>query len=274
MKKLLFSFVMMLALVIVAGTTMAQTKLTPYQGGKYTYNVPIGITTVGVASVTFSNTGMTISNPSVDLAAIPAATTSITFDVNYGLNVPVGTQTIYLTLTAGGCSNNIHLDVTVSAKPTLVLAINSISTSICQKINSSPSNNIAASDNQTTTFDLTVTPTIVASGTTTYDFLIDLTPNYDLFGTTVTIQRTAGDGTPSPVPAGSAQIAIIGATNAQTFTVSFSTTTGKDAKTFTGSLSNAKLKVTDAGGNTYDGTYSPQTFAVEVKAMPAIGAFN
>ena len=39
MKKLLFSFVMMIALVIVAGNAMAQTSVAPYIGETYSYTI-------------------------------------------------------------------------------------------------------------------------------------------------------------------------------------------------------------------------------------------
>ena len=62
MKKLLFSLVMMFALVIVAGTAMAQTNSTPIPGGTYNYTIS-GITSVAGAtvSITYSGSGASFS---------------------------------------------------------------------------------------------------------------------------------------------------------------------------------------------------------------------
>jgi uncharacterized alpha/beta hydrolase family protein len=55
MKKQLFSLVMMLALVIVAGSAMGQTKSTPYPGGTYNYTVSdIKAFSGGTVTITYS----------------------------------------------------------------------------------------------------------------------------------------------------------------------------------------------------------------------------
>ena len=61
MKKQFLSFVMMLALVIVAGSAMAQTAVTPYIGLPYHYNLG-GITVLNpsTAVVTYSDSHVTL----------------------------------------------------------------------------------------------------------------------------------------------------------------------------------------------------------------------
>lgn len=280
MKKLFFSIVMILALVIVAGTAMAQGKLTPYPGGKYTYTINgLSVKSDGSATITTSNAGMVVSNykdqsnATIALSAILTTTTAITFDVTYDADMIAGTQSITFELTDGGnCKNNIHLDVVVQAKPALALAIVG-SADICQNLKASPANNVDASvgaANNTFTYTITPTLTNISSGYT-YDFKFVLAP-YALGATTFVVTHTGGNGTFGGDNA--AGYTITSATTAsQEFTVTFATTTGQAATTYTGTVSLAKLNVT-ASNAIYNGTPTTVSDDVIVKTTPSIGAFE
>jgi hypothetical protein len=280
MKKQFFSFVMMLALVIVAGTAMAQLKTTPYPGGKYTYTINgLSVKSTGSATITPSNAGMVVSNikdqasAPILLNAILTTTTALTFDITYDPSMIAGPQKITFELTdGGGCKNNIYLNVTVQAKPALALAIVG-SADICQNLNATPANNVDASVGAANnTFTYTVTPTLtnIAAGYT-YDFKLVLSP-YVLGATTFAVTHTTGDGTLAGTNA--TGYTITGATSAShVFTVTFATTPGQVATTYTGTISLANLNVS-ASGATYVGTITTASDVVIVKSTPTIGTFN
>lgn len=274
MKKIVFTLITVFALALLAGNTKAQTSQTPYQGGTYSYTVNgIVVANASTATVTYSGDDVTLPSP----IAVATTANSITFDVVYGAAATSGTLTVTIKDLTSECSNLINLSITVTNAPTLELAVTSVA-DFCQNLNGSPNNNepadIGAAAN---TFLFTVTPTISAGAVDAgakYAFDFDLNDYVIGASTAITIVRTSGDGTATPSTAGSGQIAITGATNTQTFTVSFATTTGVASETITGTVSGAVLTSGGSGSTTYTGTYSPASKDVVVKAMPAIGSFT
>jgi len=276
MKKLFFSFVMLVTLVIVAGSAKAQTKFTPYPGGTYSYKINgISVTHASTATITVPS-GLTVSNvsPGVGNNDVVVGTTEITFDVTYAAAPLTGTKRILVQLKdeTSGCTNSIYYDVVMAIPPTLSLAISGVA-DFCQALNSTPANNQDASVGApANTFIFTVTPTIVAAGSPTYDFNINLA-DYG-FGSS-TIIHTSGTGTPTPATAiSTGSIAVTGATGIQTFTVTFTTTEGPGAD-ITGQINGAKLHMEAInGGQAYDGTITTSSDIVTVKALPTIGGFE
>lgn len=279
MKKLFFSIVMMLALVIVAGSAMAQTNTTPYPGGKYSYTISgLKVNTTGTATITPSSNLMVVSNPSVSLVAILPTTTLLTFDVTYDPSMAVGTQSITFELTDGaGCKNNIRMDVIIAAKPTMAVSITSSQTSICQNLNLTPADRIAASvAASTNSFTFTVTPTL-ANVTTSYTYTYKLVlPDATTTGLTAyAIAASGNHGVYDPatgIVTGTGTAASDA--TADVYKITFTTTTGLPPVNVTGTLSIPSLVVT-SGGATYIGTITAPDFkTVEVKTMPSIGSFN
>jgi hypothetical protein len=283
MKKQILSFVMMLTLVVVAGKTFGAIgdKFNPFPGGTYSYTLPYTLVNNGEVTLTLS-TGMTIGTTTPSgltsggaAVSLASGTDNIVLPITYDA-AATGLKTITIVIkdNTSGCSNNIHLDVTMASIPTLALAVNGSVTDLCQNLNSSPASNVDATVGAAAnTFTFTVTPTVNIASGYTYDFLFDL-DSYVLGATDVTIQRTTGDGTATPSGAVGSQIAITGATSAsQVFTVTFATTSGQPNTTYTGTASVAKLNVV-LGGQTYNGTPATPNASVTVKAMPTIGTFN
>lgn len=76
MKKQFFTFLMMIALVIVAGSAMAaNTKYTPFIGSKFTYQVS---STTNLDQVNFYVTLDNVSNPTASTQAVAIASAQIT----------------------------------------------------------------------------------------------------------------------------------------------------------------------------------------------------
>lgn len=274
MKKQLYSFVMMLALVIVAGTAMAQgTGIAPYQGQTYTYTLN-GITVINASTAAISYSGAG-GVPSVASIAIAAATTggTISFDVAYNSSAAAGTLSVTITDDVTGCPNFINLSIVPVAPPTLSLVVaRTTAAEICQVTNGSPANNTAASVPTGTaplinTVTFTVTPTM-SSGGASYAF--DFKLNDYLYGGTAISMVHSGTGT----AIGTTDISVSGATGVQTFTVTFVTTAGKANETITGTASNAVLTALGTGTGTYTGTIDPTNASAVVKSIPAIGVFT
>lgn len=125
MKKQFFTFLMMIALVIVAGKAMAQTnsKLTPAQGSKWTYTLG-GMSSNNLDAVTFnvneSNTDFTAvigtsSDVTIENASTAIASGSASVDVTW--NVSSGTYYLWVKVqdNAGvgptNCSNYRFLEI-------------------------------------------------------------------------------------------------------------------------------------------------------------------
>lgn len=264
---------MMIALVIVAGTAMAQLNNTPYQGGTYTYKLN-GITVVNASTATVSYDGTGASLPTPIAIAIGANQT-ITFQVTYSQAATSGTLKVNIVDNTSTCNNFIELAITVKAKPTIDLAIVGSVDDLCQNLNNSPADNTDASvGSAANTFTFTVTPTIVnepAAGTYTYDYTLAL-PDLATIGlTNYSITRTSGTGTWTESTG-----EVVGATTTadQVFTISFNTTTGITAKTITGTLSAVSLTENSGNGNYVETVTTNNEDNVIVKTTPKIGTFT
>ena len=275
MKKQLFTFVMMLALVIVGGSAMAQTKTTPYIGGTYSYTLSgLKVISDGSATVSYSGAGVTL--PTTNPITVTAAMSFITFDLTYTDAATSGILTVTL-LDGAGCSNFIEWAITVKPKPALAISILASEDQYCQNKKISPlSDNMAASSGATTnSFTFTVSPT-VTNVTSAYSYAYNIAlPNLATTGlTSYAITHTSGDGAWTEATG-----AVLGTGTgtgnpiADTFTLTFTKTTGINPKTITGLLSAATLTV-NSGTKTYTGTTPTASDAVDVKTMPSIGSFN
>lgn len=165
--------------------------------------------------------------------------------------------------------------ITVTAKPTLALALTVGNANVCQTIAAvgSAVDNTAASTGQTTTFTYIVTPTatpvgIFTNATYSFNFKLD---SYTLGANSVTL--TVSDG--AIASDGSGGYNITGATSAVTITASVSTTTGVAAKIFEGSLQSGSLVTNSTvGGGSYVATLSGSPKTVTVGSTPTLGSFN
>lgn len=279
MKQRIFTLVMMLALILVAGSAMAQDKFAPYQGGTYTYNLPYTLINAGNVTLTLTGGQMTVGTTTPtgitsggSAVALAAGTGTVSIPITFDLAAS-GTKRIAFVVTdlTSTCSNNIYLDVTVQTAPTLSLSI-AASSFTCQGKNATPANNTPASSGVTdNTFTYTITPNVSIGSGYTYDLDFDITP-YTSNLTAFSVTRTTGDGSLTGDYATGYSIA--GATSAtQVFTITFTTTTGIANEVYTGTIANAELNVT-AGGNTYTGTISDPDDVVTVRTMPTVGAIN
>lgn len=306
MKKQFFTFLMMIALVIVAGTAMAQTKKTPYRGGTYTYNLDgIVVNTNGKAQINYVGTAptgwtFTVSNGTDfnpytiggDISIEAGAARTLSFKIAYSSTATDGKIEVRVfNGTETSCSNFIELSITPQAQPTMTYAINTTVTApLCQNINASPlDDNVAASglnagnpDLTTATdnsFTFTVTP-VITSVTTAFDYTYKLTlPDAlttGLSGYTITPAAT-NNGTYNPttgVVSGSGVTATDA--TADVYTISFKTTTGQAPVNIDGVISDGSMTVT-SGGATYNATVTSggvDTKTVTVKTMPSIGTFD
>ena len=129
MKKQFFTFLMMIALVIVAGSAMAQTKTAPWKGMTYTYNVTglhtndgVTVTLTPQVSVTPTAGSIAIAGAAGDgvwytggggVIAPLAADGDVAFDVTWGSAAVAGTTyRLWITVSrAGDCSNYRFLEI-------------------------------------------------------------------------------------------------------------------------------------------------------------------
>lgn len=306
MKKQLFSLVMMLALVIVAGSAMAVNgdKITPYQGATHSYTLSAMVLTEnatatmflsstktltpglnnttnggnwGISSVS-TNSGSPTVSPANTSYSIPLTSneTSLTFSVTYGTSLNTGTYYLYVNVvnSAGSCNNYIMQTITVIAAPTLALDLTVGNATVCQKIAAvgSALDNIAASDGQVTTFTYIVTPTPgTIPANTSYNFNFNL-DNYTLGSNSIVLSVSDGS-----IAAGSGSTYnITGAVaTSVTITATVNTTTGVAAKTFAGSLNSGSLKADAAvGGASYTATITGTPKTVTIGSTPTIGTFS
>lgn len=297
MKQRIFTLVMLLALVIMAGSAFAQgTYDKPYPGSSYNYNVSGmqfasdgGNFTIAstMTNVTFSNV-MGVPGVYTLGTAVPVANGTLfalTFNVAYATNATDGTITVSATNITGNCTNIIFLTVDVQPLPTFAIAIAADKTDLCQTLDAAALSNVAQSVGQTTTVVFTVNPTITNVGTSsnddgTFTYTIDLRngiPALGSVGIPYAVAYTSGGHTCTPSV--SAPFTVTGnivdggdPTN-DVFTVSFATTTGTTGPTtIPGNITVASMTLTNGGGNYADADGSTQ--AVIVKSMPSIGTFN
>jgi hypothetical protein len=270
MKKQLFSFVMMLALVIVAGTAMAANETSVLPGGTYTYTLK-GVSSVNAATavVTYTGTNATITEL-LSSYTIAAATVNgtVTFKVLYGSQVlPSTSGDIVVTITDGtsSCSNSIKLGITVTPAPTIDLVMTATQDQYCQTTLTT-TNNTAASSNSANTLTYTITKAVTSAPTTyTWGYTISL-PNDGL--SSFVVKRNGvvtAPGAFTGIASGATEV----------WTVEFVTTTNLAAKSITATLTAGKLTDTTSAAGVYDETVTTNNSdVVTVKSMPAIGTFN
>ena len=189
MKKLLFSFVMMIALVIVTGTAMAQTSVTPYLGGTYSYTVSgldqvstarfVEVYITDAANAKQALTGYTANAPTTGLSLAAGtllysgALTGSPTPATIGFNIDFATSgltagttyrlwvKIYNGTSAAGTCYNARFITIVPAVNNFNLVAAVTNASICQTItpDGSLAVNTTASAAQSTVFTYTVTKT-------------------------------------------------------------------------------------------------------------------
>lgn len=281
MKQKIFTLLMMLALMVVAGSAMAQNKFAPFPGRTYTYNSTIALNSIGTVSVSLG-TGMSLGTTSPsNFNAVPAATTALSFEIEYDETCPEGEQTIVVSIAgADGCTNQISFVVDVQALPTISLAVVASKETICPAVTPTASltpGTSAASAALDNSFTYIVTPTITPTSGYTYDFGFNIAPATSPLGSFTVTHTTTGteSGTVSVAGNYASGWTITGSTaTTHVFTVHFNTTEGVANTTYTGTAGIATLHITDAGaGGNYVSTTTPSD-AVVINEMPSIGAFN
>lgn len=277
MKQKIFTLIMMLALVIVAGSAFGQTKFSPYAGGTYTYSIPIDLANDGTGTLTPSdavNMGVTVNAP-VLWPAVAQTVTQIDFTVIY-TDAASGLQTITFVLTDGtsGCSNTIIAEIDIQPLPAINLTIAASIANTCQGRNATPADNVAETVGGTNSFTFTVTPDIT-NPPTAYGYTYDIVLN-DLTGT-LTAYDVAYTGAGAYVGTEAGGTVTCDEGDAETtgvFTVTWTTTTGIATQNVEATISGGVLTAT-SGGGTYDATYvGGDTDDVDINAVPGISPIN
>lgn len=280
MKKIVFTLMTLLALIVVAGSANAQGKFAPNPGGTYHYSLPIVIANQSDAVLTA--TGLTtgtsvITNITPSLTNIATSVTLIEFDVTYS-NDATGTCKIEFSITdeVSGCTNSIYLDVPMSPVPTYTLTLaKDVSTfDACQKRTGAGDNTADAlgDGSEDNTFTFSVTPAVNGvTGNFTYSYTIDLPSNLVLL--------SFNNGSASVPAYSGGVVTYTGVSNVVTdvFTVSFKTTTGVATQTLAAlvSIGAASTMTPIDGGGTYEATNGGTlSQSVTVNAVPTIGQFQ
>jgi hypothetical protein len=278
MKQRIFTLIMMLALVIVAGKAFAQNGQNPIAGQKYTYTLGgLAVAVEGTAEIAFTGTtgGEVVDNENLDGSfptyTLPVGTASFKFDVLYDAAETAGDKNIRVTITngGGGCTNFIDLKVTVII-PTIALQITNATDITCQALKDPTTDNTAASIGAApNTMVFTITPTTVPASLTGYKYNFNIDLDDWTFGLTdLTTSVTTSNGT---IAAGTSGFDITGtATGVTTVTVTFATTTGTAEQDFTATIASPVLIIgtktytigcsitdPDAGANVSTITYTP-----------------
>jgi chitinase len=295
MKQRIFTIVMMLALVVMAGNAFATNEKTVVAGGSYNYSLTgVKVNTVSGSSLTisYSGTGATISavthggTSMSNGGALPTSTSgTVTFSVLYDL-VTYSNGNIIVTVLDGGshgCTNSIRLAITITAVPTVDLAITDVADG-CQNTGAAGDGTDAVSASTGNTFgyattitmaniptDYSGTATITISGAASTSLTaikinglaaavtgFTYTPATDLTGTLTWDENAV----------------FTGGVASMTFNVTFTTTEGLGDVALI--ITASSVSVTEnGGGHTYNETgagVNSQT--TSVYAMPSIGAWN
>jgi hypothetical protein len=285
MKQKIFTLIMMLALVIVAGSAFGQTKFAPFKGGTYSYAIPIELANAGsftLAASTPANAPITNVVPAI--GAIPQTTTSVTFDIAYPTGAATGDDTITFVLTdvVSGCTNTIYAIVDIQAPPTYTLTIakNVGGYSECQARNGVSDRSASALGTdipaEANSFTFTVTPAFTGlPATYDFDYNIALTG-----GTGILNSFSNGSGSVTGYSGGVVSRDETNVGDDHDFVVTFNTTTGIATETMTATLTLAGSELTLPaiyGGGTYTATMASGGSieeSVDAKAVPTIGGFN
>jgi len=272
MKKLFFSFVMLVTLVIVAGSAFAANETNVLPGGTYTYTLK-GVSSVNKATAVVDYTGanetiaeignsFTINAGDVDK--------TVSFTIKYGSQTSLPTDgDIVVTITDGTstCANSIKLHITIEPIPTINLAMNATEDQYCQTTKNT-NDNTAASLNSANALTFTISKTVDhAPATYTWGYTITL-PNSTNPLNSFVVKRNGVEtapGTFTNIPSDQTDI----------WTVEFNTTTNLSAQSITATLSVVKLTDTTSAAGVYDETVTnDNSDVVSVKSMPAIGKFE
>ncbi|BBE17677.1 hypothetical protein AQPE_1834 [Aquipluma nitroreducens] len=298
MKKLFYSFLMLVTLVIVAGSAKGQVNSTVIQGGTYTYTLKgIVVNTAGTATIDFDGDAAEVIAVTAGFSGTDktnliakAGSYDATFTVHYSTSATVGaTGNLIVTIKDGssnGCTNTIKLNVTVLAAPTINLAIAADKgPQYCQTI-ANTTDNTAASKDQNNTIKFTVTPTfenINVSGTSfLWSYTLKLPNPSGLLGTTAgafKVTKGGNDITSDVIATGGLQVVdLASSVTSEEFTVTFYTTSGIAAQNLEGTVSNVSVREDRTGGTTYNENTtingSDNSATVTVNALPSIGSFQ
>lgn len=297
---------MVLALVIVAGTAMAQTSVTPYRGAKYNYTIggiDAGSTTrlvkiyyttdaaPGTKIAAESATSITVSNvvctpsatPSITFATpdetfvLPIGTTSFSFDAAFGATVALAQSRIWVEIynDAAGteCHNTMYLNVTPVAN-TLDFRILASNATQCPTT-TTPTSQQTDAVNNTTEIVYTITR---IDGNNNYDWSFNLGMAPGTFGPateTVTVAYSVGAGSIVSGSGFGAEIKIRG-TNTVTATITVANNPGVADQDFVGTLSSMTQYVnqTTVVNSNSDLTTANNTATTTLKEIPSIGTFS
>jgi hypothetical protein len=294
MKQKIFTLVMMLALVIMAGSAFGQAT-NVVQGGKYSYtlsNVKIAAQP-GTVAINYTGSGETIDNVEHNSVAYTltagsfsltsTANGSLTFDVTYADDSDGDIEVTVTDGGTGGCFNKIILTITVQPAPIVDATIAGVA-AFCQDkgaatTNSSEADNAGSLSNS---FNYTVTVSITnppADYDGTLSIALSGTGATNLAGISIVgISGAAPTGVSylagvltwdesTPLTSGSFEVPL---------EVTFTTTEGFADQTITATLSS--VSVTENSGNeNYPEAVPAQANNdddVTVYAMPSIGSFN
>jgi hypothetical protein len=281
MKQKIFTLVLMLALVVMAGKSFAAPTQHVTAGGTYSYSVNgIVVTTAGTGTISYDNGG-TVSNVTGFTGAgptyvVPTGGITVGFKVHYSQSATSGTITVTVTDgAASGCSNHITLAITVDPKPSFDYTIaSSQSTPYCSTT-STTTDNTAGSYHSNNTITYTVSRNSVTNapfGGYTWGFTIDI-PNTTAALGNYKVMYGSTDIT-SSMGTGYAVTSLASTVTSVDFVVTFYTTTGNAAQTLTGTESAGYVTDSGAGGDTYDETTTPENYDVTIKSVPSIGSFQ
>jgi hypothetical protein len=276
MKQKIFTLVMMLALVFMAGRSFAAVNSTVTKGGTYPYAIN-GLVLTGtsgtvVAHATISyetGTGATITPSSV---ALKPDSTDLHFSVAYDSALATsGTIRVVIAYDGGGCSNQITLGITVTKAPTIDLALTASEDQYCQT-DTTTANNVAGSSGSTNTMTFTVSQDSLNNKPASYSWGYKITlPNVSLGSFLV---KRGGTDVTASIGTGLTETEASGTTSV-VYTVTFNTTTGLTSKSLTGTLSAVHLTDLGTGGGSYYETHhNNDSDVVTVKPVPTIGVFH
>jgi hypothetical protein len=298
---------MMLALVIVAGTAMAQTSVTPYAGSKYSYTVggidagtttrkarisyttnaiPGNQITIGLGtSITIGTTTTgpgTVANATGIAAGdawditLPVGATSVTFEATYGTTVALEASRIWIEVfndAAGtACKNTMYLDV-VPVANILDFSITAAVPTQCPTTTTPTSQQTDAVDN-TTSIVYTVAR---LDGNNSYDWSFRLAMAPNTFGPTsqpVAVAYTVGTGSVVSGSGYGSDIVIRG-TNSVTVTITVTNNPGVADQNFAGTLSAMTQYVNQTAvvNSISDLTPGNNTSTTTLQEVPSIGTF-
>lgn len=313
MKKLFFSFVMLVTLVIVAGSAKGQDAVNPYLDATYSYTVaaisPANSNTVEVyitsdagGSTRVTPTGSyTLSSPTgADLTLDNSnklykgtlSSSTVGFDLVYSsvsgstFAGATGTTPYYLWIKVYSgdnltCNNYKYIIIKPKANDfnlTIASAGNN-----CQKVVTPTAENTMGSEGQSNDFSYTVTQAGVGTGQY-WSFTLSLDNTSMSYNSntnsvsTPSISVIDGTGTVGVVTAysnGSITLKVPSTATSVKLSFNIATTPGASTTIFKGTLSNEKLLNTAGTVTLYTVTDSSSDNAsVELKQVPYIGSFT